>query len=818
MKAKKRKLAQQALCGMLAVSMVCVSDMGAIVAMAKEPSAKHDETLYVTLDEYGNATETSVVKGYTLNGTRELTDFGTYSTVNNMTNYASPVIENGKVTFQFDENVDRFFFEGQMDPNTTNLPWTIDITYKLNGVEKRAEELAGASGLIELDIHLEPNQNAPEYMKNNMILQAASIFDMKKTLSVEAPGAQVQTLGDKKAVLFMAMPGEEQDFVMRIGSDSFEFTGMMFLMVPVTLGQIEQVADLHDAVDEIKESMDKASDSLDIVLNSLGGMKDGLANTSNGLRSLELAHQTFDQQKNGVYTDIDASLASLNAIAQDMKPMTGHLSTAQQALEDANLELNYMNTAVQELNPILYDLQENINDIDNDIDDLRHLSESMENNEEDWLDFLDDLQKDLDRMYNNQLKLEALEKKLSNQIQDSWNSASEKADEIKGEVGGIIETIKGTIASYSNAQKKLEKEIDEELGITETVYATRDDIEKKLQELGFSKEQIQQSGLAEALEALKIKKDQLKQMSLTDILKLIGMTDEQIQEIAQKKEQLDTYLENLGSLENTQVPAEVAVILKQVKELLGKVEQAPKPGSGIHQLYYEMSGIRDDLEDGIYDIRQGRETLEDLSLLFKRTGNSLTAAADSAQAVIDSTNSLVQLVNRYHSDAKKAVSDSEKLVGDLASGTASMAGMLQKLENQAKSSGKSLNPGITDSLNGLADSLDEMADGLAETDTIQDAKDTIKNLLDEKWDKYTGEESNILNMDANADPISFTSLENGTPDSVQVVMRSKEITIDDDDDKMNVDEDFHADGSIFHRIGNIFKNLWNTVLSIFKRS
>lgn len=818
MKARKRKLAQQALCGVLAMSMVCVSDMGSIVAMAKEPSVKHDETLYVTMDEYGNTTEASVVKGYTLNGTKELTDFGTYTTVNNMTNYASPVIENGKVTFQFDEDVERFFFEGQMNPDATNLPWTIDITYKLNGVEKKAEELAGASGLIELDIHLEPNSNAPEYMRNNMILQAASIFDMKKTLSVEAPGAQVQTLGDKKAVLFMAMPGEEQDFILRIGSDSFEFTGMMFLMVPVTLGQIEQVADLHDAVDEIKESMDKASDSLDIVLNSLGGMKDGLSSTSKGLRSLELAHQTFDKQKNSVYSDVDASLASLSAIAQDMKPMSGHLSTAQQALEDANLELNYMNTAVQELNPILYDLQENIKDIDNDLDELRHLSESMENNEEDWLDFLDDLQEDLDHMYANQKKLEELEKKLSGQIKDSWDNVSGKVDGMEDEISKILGSIKDAIASNSNAQKKLEKEIDEELGITETVYATKHDIEKKLEELGFSKEQIQKSGLAEALEALKLKKDQLEQMNLVDILKAIGMTDEQIQEIAKKKEQLDEYLENLGDLGNTQIPAEVTVILNKIKELLGKVEQAPKPGSGVYQLYYELSGIRDDLEDGIYDIRQGRETLEDLSLLFKRTGNSLTDAADSAQEVLDSANGLVQLVNRYHGDAKQAVSDGEKLVSDLASGTASMASMLQKLENQAKSSGKSLNPGITDSLNGLADSLDEMAGGLAETDTIQDAKDTIKNLLDEKWDKYTGEESNILNMDANADPISFTSLENGTPDSVQVVMRSKEITIDDDDDKVNVDEDFHADGSILHRIGNIFKNLWNTVLSIFKRS
>lgn len=53
----------------------------------------------------------------------------------------------------------------------------------------------------------EPNDNAGEYYRNNMMLMVAVPVDMSKCYSVEAEGSQTQNLGETTAVVFTALPG-----------------------------------------------------------------------------------------------------------------------------------------------------------------------------------------------------------------------------------------------------------------------------------------------------------------------------------------------------------------------------------------------------------------------------------------------------------------------------------------------------------------------------------------------------------------------------------------------------------------------------------
>ena len=74
-----------------------------------------------------------------------------------------------------------------------------------------------------------------DYYKNNMMLVCGTGIDIGKALSIDAPGAQVQSVGTYKLVVFMGMPGEESTFTVRIGSDNFENMGMFMFMTPATL-------------------------------------------------------------------------------------------------------------------------------------------------------------------------------------------------------------------------------------------------------------------------------------------------------------------------------------------------------------------------------------------------------------------------------------------------------------------------------------------------------------------------------------------------------------------------------------------------------
>ena len=115
-----------------------------------------------------------------------------------------------------------------------NYPYEFDfeISYKLNGMPVRAEDLAGASGLVETDVKVIPRDDCSEYMKNNMILSCFIPVDDEKVYSVDAPGSQTQTVGDMTGVMFTALPGEEKEFAVRLGCNDYESIGVIFLMIP----------------------------------------------------------------------------------------------------------------------------------------------------------------------------------------------------------------------------------------------------------------------------------------------------------------------------------------------------------------------------------------------------------------------------------------------------------------------------------------------------------------------------------------------------------------------------------------------------------
>lgn len=100
-----------------------------------------------------------------------------------------------------------FYFEGKTARPFEKLPWTISLHYAMNGVTMKAEDLAGKTGVAEITIDAIPNKAASAYAQNNYTLEAMAVFNQDDILSLEAPGAQVQLIGNLRAVLFIGLPG-----------------------------------------------------------------------------------------------------------------------------------------------------------------------------------------------------------------------------------------------------------------------------------------------------------------------------------------------------------------------------------------------------------------------------------------------------------------------------------------------------------------------------------------------------------------------------------------------------------------------------------
>ena len=320
--------------------MLCTGT-GTAPVYGAQPSVDVDETMYVNLDYYGRVDKINVVKGVGLNGQTEFTDYGTYENVINMSNSIEPVLGDGMVTWQLPEDQrGRFYYKCAVDKGMMVLPWDFDVSYKLNGVPMDGDKLAGASGLIEINVKAEPNDNAGEYYRNNMMLMVAVPVDMSKCYSVEAEGSQTQNLGETTAVVFTALPGEDGDYTVRIGTDSFETIGVIMAMVPGTVEDLEHIKDLKEAKDTWQDAGDELYDSLEQMAKSVENMRQGVNQVRQGMDSAESARQKWSNSKDSILAGNDQTLAALTSVSQQMDTMIPHLQTAKDCAEVVHSSMN----------------------------------------------------------------------------------------------------------------------------------------------------------------------------------------------------------------------------------------------------------------------------------------------------------------------------------------------------------------------------------------------------------------------------------------------------------------------------------------------
>ncbi|MEI3187539.1 MAG: methyl-accepting chemotaxis protein [Lachnospiraceae bacterium] len=355
----------------MTVVTLATSLVPAQAVLAGEVSASVDEAMYVNLDYYGQIDKVNMVKSISLNGTSSFTDYGDYTDVTNMTDHTEPVLGDGSVTWNFapDQN-GRFYYKGVMKNDQVTLPWTFDVSYKLNGVPTDADKLAGASGTVEIHIDATANENAREYYRNNMMLAVAVLVDLTKCYSVEADGAQVQNIGSQTGVVFTALPGEDGDYTVRIGSDSFESDGVLMTMIPGTTKDLEHVKDLKDAKDTWKEAGDQLYDSMEQMALSVESMRDGVNDLQSGLGSAENARGVWSGSKDNILDNNDKALASLTAVSEQMQAMVPHIESAKESAEIVHDSLGDIVNSMREMQDPLRKLNTSLRGIKSNTEDL----------------------------------------------------------------------------------------------------------------------------------------------------------------------------------------------------------------------------------------------------------------------------------------------------------------------------------------------------------------------------------------------------------------------------------------------------------------
>ena len=908
--------------------MLCTGT-GTAPVYGAQPSVDVDETMYVNLDYYGRVDKINVVKGVGLNGQTEFTDYGTYENVINMSNSIEPVLGDGMVTWQLPEDQrGRFYYKCAVDKGMMVLPWDFDVSYKLNGVPMDGDKLAGASGLIEINVKAEPNDNAGEYYRNNMMLMVAVPVDMSKCYSVEAEGSQTQNLGETTAVVFTALPGEDGDYTVRIGTDSFETIGVIMAMVPGTVEDLEHIKDLKEAKDTWQDAGDELYDSLEQMAKSVENMRQGVNQVRQGMDSAESARQKWSNSKDSILAGNDQTLAALTSVSQQMDTMIPHLQTAKDCAEVVHSSMNDIVNTLGDMQDPLRKLQTRLKNIENSAggisSDLPELQKTMESiialdtqlqaSQDTLLTYLS-LYKSSStkarRLYDEELDEEELEdmedvdygtsnggihsssgggssqenSQNNNQgnDQESGNSggSTEGKDNPDGSAGGSGSTdgngsTSGTGSGSGNTDGGASTDgsgtgagsgnttgggstdgsatgngsgnttgggstdgsatgsgSGNTTGGGSTDGSTSGSGSGNTTGGGSTDGSTNGSGSGNTTGGASTDGSTTGSGSgnTTGGESTNGSTAGSSSGSAAESGDPSG---NAGSNSGSNTPdtgtaissaintgstglagmAATASIEKKNIPLVSSIDQqaAAEAAIAIEQSLYDKVAVLQDLS------ARSKSLTDKMANLMDDTSDSAKYSAeivDNMDYLIEDLKALNDSLDVYYPDLQTALDDSQELVRRTTDALNNGISTLTIIQNTLKDSSDDFDAAARDSLRGSMELLDKSLNILDSTTVMRQAGRTMKDTIDNELDKFDTD-NRFLFMDPSADKVSFTSDRNKPPKTLQIVMRTDEISVDDDTAKTADAEVAKAKESPLRRMWNVLVQMWKAMVSIFK--
>ena len=371
-------------------SLFVISNILPTVVQAASIASNKEEVVYVNLNSDGDLLGTYVVNIFNDN---DITDYGNYIEVRNMNtndeiNYDSGVIK-------IKNSKDKLYYEGIME--NAEIPWNINITYKMDGKEYSAEEIAGMSGKLTIEINITENTKAKEGFFESYALQSTVKLDTNICKNIVSEGATVANAGDLKQLTYTVMPGKEKDIKISADVTDFEMDGIDINGIKLNLGiskdnvdtsnLSDKITELQDAVSELDNGAKDLNDGAETLNSGAGKLNDGIntinealntlngksSSLTNGSSEVKIALETIDSALSGVTISSgeitklsDASAQIKNGIAMlvgGLQSIDGSIDTyygalSQNGLTDINDFINSHNNAIAALG--ITDTQRNL--------------------------------------------------------------------------------------------------------------------------------------------------------------------------------------------------------------------------------------------------------------------------------------------------------------------------------------------------------------------------------------------------------------------------------------------------------------------------
>ncbi|MEE0692893.1 MAG: hypothetical protein U0M33_08330 [Lachnospiraceae bacterium] len=803
----KNRTYARAMAAVLSITMAA----GMVLPANAEEQVKKDENVYVNLNQDGSVSGVYVVNEYMLDEDTQMIDYGKYSSVKNLTSNEELAVNGDEITANAEKG--KFFYQG--DVENPQLPWTIHLSYYLDGKEMEAQELAGKSGKLEIHVELKENPQAAGDFFDNYLVQGTITLNTDQCSNISAEGATQANVGKNRQLLYNIMAGQEKTFTISADVKDFEMESISFQAVPMSFDIDSDSLDtegLTDKTDEIKDAAGEFDDGASQLDDGAGELLDGAGELHSGagalLEGTAALKSGAEQTKDGSSELADGA----KALYSGARSLNSGMKTLKKGSSDLNEGISGLDTGASDLNAGAKNLKEGAKQAEKGSKELQSGTASLSANLDLMVKSAEKLKTGIGALTENSPELVKGSKTMLTaleQIQSSLESITVGGEQMQTLLGSSDQ-----ILSSIEAAQKGAKNISGGLNAIQGNYGMIDGLK------------AQNQSAAEYLRSLASTAAALYSALPSDLVakyaggidvngaignaqNIAGLLDQNsaafgtltggIDAAAQGAAELDGGLSKLQEKYKVfnEMIQKLPVILKsmitqQIQELKNAIDLMVKE-------YKKLDAGIGTYTQGVQTVKEGYDTLYDALVQVQSGVQMLASGADQLAAGNTSLASGSQQLSDGTETLKKGTAQllagSKALAGgakDAKSGSKELADGVKTLLEGAKAlktgnsklySGTSeLYDGTSQLYDGtvkLKDGAAELKDGTAElkdgtgefADKTSDIDTQVENEIDKAVDEIAG---------GDYQPVSFVSDKNKNVDLVQFVMKTDPVKIEEE--------------------------------------
>lgn len=335
-------------------------------AQTSESQSAKTEAVYARTDATGKKSGIYVVNDFDTPTAQTVTDPGTYTKVQNLSTSEELTNVDGEVTLTTTAN-EPLYYQGDLDAST-QLPWDIQVTYRLDGKVVSPDELSGKSGKLDIELKVTgvDDDSATSDFAKSFMVQAQGTFHNDNFHLDDSDDGTVAVVGDNTLVTYLLIPGTNGNWHITGDATNFTYSGWQISAMPLSMDLNMRDADtskltdatskLTDGVDQLASGGHDLASALDLINAGAGSAQDGSGELASGADQLATgtgeAVSGATQLSSGA-AQLSGGLDSLDAGAQSAKAgsarLAGGAAQLKAALEEKDGSLDALKSGASQV-------------------------------------------------------------------------------------------------------------------------------------------------------------------------------------------------------------------------------------------------------------------------------------------------------------------------------------------------------------------------------------------------------------------------------------------------------------------------------------